>query len=124
MQPKAPKLLEDIRDAAAFILQVTAGKSLEDFESDRLLRQAVERNLEIIGEAVSRLTRVDPDVASRIGECRQIIAFRNILIHGYDIIDQAKVWQVIADDLPELRNQVTELLQEKIAGGASGEEKK
>jgi|SRR6516164_3259303 uncharacterized protein with HEPN domain len=124
MQPKAPKLLEDVRDAAAFILQVTAGKSLEDFESDRLLRQAVERNLEIIGEAVSRLTRVDPDVASRIGECRQIIAFRNILIHGYDIIDQAKVWQVITQDLPELKNQVTELLQEYVAGEADGEEKK
>jgi len=46
------------------------------------------------------------------------------LIHGYDIIDQAKVWQVITQDLPELKNQVTELLQEYVAGEADGEEKK
>jgi uncharacterized protein with HEPN domain len=55
MQPKTPKHLEDIHDAAAFILEVTAGKTLEAYRADRLLRQAVERNFEIIGEAVNRL---------------------------------------------------------------------
>jgi uncharacterized protein with HEPN domain len=112
MQPKAQKLLEDILDAAAFSLQVTRSKALPDYESDRLLRQAVERNLEIIGEAVGRLARDDPQTAGRIGDYRHIIAFRNVLIHGYDLLDQARVWQVITDDLPRLERQVTDLLAE------------
>src|SRR5437870_5123697 len=112
MQPKTPKLLEDVRDGVGFIRQVTDGMTLEAYRADRLLRQAVERNFEIIGEAVSRLTRIDPDIAARIGEHPQIIAFRNVLIHGYDLIDAAQVWQVITHDLPHLEQQVTELLRE------------
>jgi uncharacterized protein with HEPN domain len=90
MPPKTPKLLEDIHDAAAFIRKVTADKSLNQYRADRLLRQAVERNFEILGEAVSRLARSDPATAARIGDHPQIIAFRNILIHGYDLVDHAK----------------------------------
>jgi uncharacterized protein with HEPN domain len=112
MHSKTPKLLDDIRDAAAFIRQVTDSKSLEDYRSNRLLRQAVERNFEILGEAVSRLARTDPEVAARIGEHPQIISFRNVLIHGYDLIDDARVWQVITHDLPRLERQVTELSRE------------
>ena|SRR5437899_11866656 len=112
MQPKTPKLLDDVRDAAAFIRQVTDGKTLGVYGADRLLRQAVERNFEIIGEAISRLARVDPDIAARIGDHPQIIAFRNVLIHGYDLIDHAQVWQVITHDLPRLEQQVSELLRE------------
>jgi uncharacterized protein with HEPN domain len=68
MQPKTPKLLTDVRDAAAFIRRITSGKTLDDYRADRLVRQAVERNFEIIGEAVGRLARIDPDVAARIGD--------------------------------------------------------
>lgn len=63
MQPRSPKLLEDIRDAAAFIREATRGSEAEKFRNDRLLRQAVERNFEIIGEAVRRLDREDPETA-------------------------------------------------------------
>jgi len=93
-------------------VELTDGKTLEVYRADRLLRQAVERNCEIIGEAVSRLARIDPDIAARIGEHPQIIAFRNVLIHGYDLIDDAQVWQVITQDLPSLEQQVTDLLRE------------
>jgi uncharacterized protein with HEPN domain len=55
MRPEARKLLEDIRDAAAFIEEQLAGKSFGDYRTDRLLRQAIERNFEIVGEAVRRL---------------------------------------------------------------------
>jgi len=95
-----------------FIRQVTAAKSLDDYVKDRLMRQAVERNFEIIGEAVGRIAKDDSDVAAKIGGCRQIIAFRNILIHGYHVIDSALVWKVIQDDLPILEEQVTALLDE------------
>jgi len=112
MQPKTPKLLDDIRDAAAFIRQVTAGKTLDEYRADRMVRQAVERNFEILGEAVGRLARVDPDTASLIGDHLQIIAFRNLLIHGYDLVDDAQVWDVITHDLPRLEQQVIQLLGE------------
>lgn len=112
MPPKTPKHLEDIRDAAAFVIQATAGKTLADFKADRLLRQAVERNFEIIGEAVGRLAKDDATTASRIEEHRQIISFRNLLIHGYDIVDHDKVWDVIQRDLPTLESQVADLLAE------------
>lgn len=110
MQPKSPKLLEDVRDAAAYILQVTGDKSLDQYRSDRMLRQAVERNFEIVGEAVGRIARDDAETAAKLGSYKQIVAFRNLLIHGYDLIDDAKVWQVIADDLPVLEKQVAALL--------------
>ncbi|MGH7128616.1 MAG: HepT-like ribonuclease domain-containing protein [Planctomycetaceae bacterium] len=105
-------MLDDIRDAAAFIRQVTHGRALEHYRADRLLRQAVERNFEMIGEAVGRLARDDPETAARIGQYPQIIAFRNLLIHGYDLIDDAQVWQVITADLPTLENEVAALLKE------------
>jgi uncharacterized protein with HEPN domain len=110
MEPKSPKLLEDIRDAAAFVRQTTANTSLDDYRRDRLLRQAVERNFEIIGEAVGRLAKADPETSSKIGQYAQIIAFRNLLIHGYDLIDDAQVWDVVRNDLPTLESDVNKLL--------------
>lgn len=112
MQPKTPKLLEDIQDAVAFIRQVTRDKDLADYQADRLLRNAVERNFEIIGEAVKRLAQDDPETAARIGEYPQIIAFRNLLIHGYDLVDDAHVWKIINDELPTLEGDVRALLKE------------
>lgn len=80
------KTLEDIRDAAAFILESAGSGSGEDYFRNRLLRQAVERNFEIIGEAMGRLAHEDPETAKRIGDYERIIAFRNVLIHGYDLV--------------------------------------
>ncbi len=111
MHPRAPKLLEDIRSAAVFVKTATQGVTLEQFKQDRLLRQAVERNFEIIGEAVRRLEKDDPDTASRIADYRRIIAFRNVLIHGYDVIDPAIVWSATADDLAPLLRDVLALLE-------------
>ena len=117
MQPKTPKLLEDVRDAAAFILDVVVGKALDDYRNDRLMRQAIERNFEIVGEAIKRPTPDDPAVAARIGDHRQIIAFRNVLIHGYDLVDHALVWNTIERKLPALLRDATELLAS--AGGSA-----
>ncbi len=110
MQPKAPKLLEDIRDAATFIQDAVRGKTLDDYHADRLLRQAVERSFEIIGEAMRRLAQHDAQTASRIGDYRQVIAFRNVLIHGYDLVDHALVWNTIEQELPALLRDVASLL--------------
>lgn len=110
MQPKTPKLLEDIRDAAEFIRECARGKTLAAYGSDRILRQAIERNFEIIGEAMKRLAQHDPQTAARIGDYRQIIAFRNVLIHGYDLVDRPLVWSAIENQVPALLRDIDALL--------------
>jgi uncharacterized protein with HEPN domain len=74
------------------------------------MRQAIERNFEIIGAAVGRLAKVDPTTADKIGKYQQIISFRNALIHGYDLIDEAQVWEVVRTNLPTLEAEVAALL--------------
>ncbi len=110
MQPKTPKLLADILDATRFILDSVQAKTLEDYRANRALRQAIERNFEIIGEAVNRLGRIDPSVAAKISNSARIVAFRNLLIHGYDLIDDKEVWQVITGSLPTLLAEIQALL--------------
>lgn len=110
MRPETPKLLEDVRVAAAFILDKTSGKALDDYLGDDLLRPAVERNFEIIGEALNRLGRKDPKTLGQIPDHARIIAFRNILIHGYDAIDDRRVWDAIVNALPTLLQTVENLL--------------
>ncbi len=115
MQPNALKLLEDMRDAAAFIVESTHSFSEDAYLQHRMLRQSTERNFEIIGEAMRRLTQQDAATAGQISGYVQIIAFRNILIHGYDQIDHALVWQVIRRDLPVLLAEVSVLLRTPLA---------
>ena len=73
---------------------------------------AVERQFEVIGEALNRLKRDDPGTVTQIPDHRRIIAFRNILIHGYDVVDHDVVWDVATIHLPDLLARVTELLQD------------
>lgn len=111
-EDRTPGTLEDIRDAASFVLEVTEGKTIEDYSRDRLLRQAIERNFEIIGEAMGRLSRDDPTTASRISERKRIIAFRNVLTHGYDLVDDELVWDTIKNKVPILLSEVERLIGE------------
>jgi uncharacterized protein with HEPN domain len=112
MRPESPKHLEDIRDAAGFVLEATGESELGQYLENRLLRQAIERNFEIIGEALNRLRRDDSATAERIGDTPRIVAFRNILAHGYDTIDHEIVWHLIQQDLPTLLQVVEHLLAE------------
>ncbi len=76
------KALEDVQDCASFVVAASEGKDLVYYRRDRLFRQALERNLEIIGEEIGRISRHDVETASRISEYRRIVAFRNRLTHG------------------------------------------
>lgn len=102
MRREPAAFLWDIREAAAHIQEFVAGLAFETFSSNALVRAAVERQFEIIGEALNQLSKVAPGIASRIPEAPRIIAFRNILIHGYAVLDQQIVWRVIHDHLPPL----------------------
>ena len=104
------KYLEDMRLAASAVQQFIAGKTQADYEHSLLLQSAVERQLEIIGEALSQLARRDPPTATLIPGHRQLIAFRNLLIHGYADVDDALVWGAIHNDLPELTTLLDRLL--------------
>jgi uncharacterized protein with HEPN domain len=106
--PKA--LVWDAREAATAIADMTAGKGFADFDRDLVLRSAVERQFEILGEALNRLDRLDATLAAKIPDLRQIVAFRNILIHCYAVIDRARVWSAVQDDLPPLRATLDNLL--------------
>ena len=112
MQLEAKKYLYDIQQAAARIIEFTAGRRFEDYQSNAMLRAAVERQFEIIGEALAQLARVDEQIAARISERGRIVAFRNILIHGYADVDDRVVWDVVQTKLPLLRSEVEALLLE------------
>ena len=101
--------------AAGDILSFTQGKRLEDYEKDAMLRAAVERNFEIIGEALSQAARFFPSIAGRITDEQQIIAFRNRLIHGYSTVRHALVWDIVQSKLPKLKQEAGQLLRE-VAG--------
>jgi uncharacterized protein with HEPN domain len=110
MRLETKKCLEDVRQAAELIAQFTAGKDFADYDADAMLRSAVERQFEIIGEAVKRVAKLDAPIFAEIPETSRIIAFRNILIHGYDVVDNQVVWDVIKYKLPQLSAHVTTLL--------------
>lgn len=107
------KALEDVQDCASFVIAAAEGKDLSDYQGDRLFRQAVERNLEIIGEAIGRIAKLDAATASRVSEHRRIIAFRNRLIHGYDLLDDELVWETVNTEVPVLLLEVERLLRER-----------
>ena len=111
MRRDRKSLLWDAGDAAKAIADMTAGKSFADFDNDLVLRSAVERQFEILGEALNRLDRLDDALAAQIPDLRQIVAFRNILIHGYASIDRTRVWRAVQDDLPPLRATLDDLLR-------------
>lgn len=77
-----------------------------------MLRSAVERQLQNIGEALSQLARLDAALAARVPQHRQIIGFRNVLVHGYSGLNNAEIWRVIQEDLPRLLATVDALLLE------------
>jgi uncharacterized protein with HEPN domain len=102
--------LHDALMAAQFIKQHTDRRSVADYEADELFRSAIERKFEILGEALVRIRRDEPAVLERIDGYRSIISFRNILVHGYDVIDNHIVWEVITDDVDRLTHDIQALL--------------
>jgi uncharacterized protein with HEPN domain len=99
-------------EACALIDSFTAGKAFEDYEGDPLLRSAVERQFEIVGEALSRMLQLAPELLPHITDARRIIAFRNRLSHGYASVANEVVWGIFESNLGVLKREVEALLEE------------
>lgn len=104
--------LWDVRTAAEAVATFIGNKSFDDYRTDLMLRSAVERQFEIIGEALNQLSKHFPELSQRIPDLREIVAFRNLLIHGYASINHAMVWRIAGESLPELLQSVLVLSDE------------
>ncbi|MBI5364067.1 MAG: DUF86 domain-containing protein [Planctomycetes bacterium] len=111
MQPESKSLLHDVVRSIQSIRTFVHGRTFEQYKEDELLRSAVERKLEIIGEALNLLHKREPEVASALPDHRAAISFRNILIHGYSRVDHAIVWTVVTGRLEPLERAAKALLE-------------
>ena len=105
------KYLYDMLSSCDFLLEFTRGKTVEDYTKDRAFRSALERELQIIGEALMQLDKNWPELAEQIPNYRNIIGFRHVLVHGYDSLNPITVWNVVETKLAELGKQVQLLLK-------------
>jgi uncharacterized protein with HEPN domain len=110
MQREPAAFLWDVHEATLRIREFVAGHDFNTYKGSYLVQSAVERQFEIIGEALNQLSKVAPELAAKVPDHKQIIAFRNILIHGYASLDQVIVWRVIQDHLPVLEQALAALL--------------
>jgi uncharacterized protein with HEPN domain len=112
MQPESAALLWDAHAAATRIAEFIVGLDADRYTADELRRSAVERQLEIVGEALKKLRNVDPDTAHQIPEIARIIGLRNILAHGYTVVDDTVVWGAASQRVPELLAVMDQLLSD------------
>lgn len=110
MPRDARTYLWDALQATELIAEFSRGRDFSSYQADAMLRSAVERQFEIIGEALNQLSRADSDIAALVPDLGRIVAFRNILIHGYATVDDALVWQVLTERLPGLADVLRRLL--------------
>jgi len=78
------------------------------YQNNKLLRRAIEREIEIIGEAINRILKISPDIL--IDNAREIVSTRNLVIHGYDKVDDIIVWEIVKNHIPRLKEQIEQLL--------------
>jgi uncharacterized protein with HEPN domain len=112
MRPESAKFLRDMLDAARTIEEHTRGRTLDDYLQLRWLRDAVNWNFCVIGEAMSQLSKSDSLTAERITDHWKIIGLRNQLVHGYGVINNRITWDIVAVKLPLLVRELNELLAE------------
>jgi uncharacterized protein with HEPN domain len=113
MDERVLKCLYDIKLAIEEVDSyfVNRQRNFQDYKSDVILRRAIERNLEIIGEAMNRILKEDPDF--QIENARRIVGLRNQIIHGYDSISDENIWGVVINHLPNLKTEVENLIKEQ-----------
>ncbi len=103
------KYLSDILESIACIDEFTGNsKQFNNYQNSKIMQAAVERHIEIIGEATKHLLELKPEIS--ITNARKIINTRNKIAHGYDEIENSEIWNIIINHLPKLKIEVKELL--------------
>lgn len=101
----------DIKQAIREINQfLPEERDFKIFQKDLKTKRAIERNIEIIGEAVNRILQLNSEVS--ISSARKIVDTRNRIIHGYDSVSEEIIWAIVIRDLPHLESEVESLLKE------------
>jgi len=108
MNNRVNKYLFDMKIAIESINEFVADIDLEEYKTNKLIRSAAERQLEIVGESVKRIERTGQPVP--IANAKHIVAFRNILVHEYERLEDETVWMIIKKDVPQLLEEVNRLL--------------
>lgn len=112
MLPESAALVWDALDAASSIAKFLDGITVEQYLVDPLRRRAVEREFEIVGEALGRLRRVDPGTAARVPGLGNAVGMRNVLIHGYAEVVDERVFDTAMLDLPGLVDVLSALMSQ------------
>ncbi len=111
MQREILKYLLDIQESINSINDYLGDKrDFNHYKSNKLLRRGIEREFEIIGEAINRILKLDGSID--ISDSRRIVDLRNWVIHGYDKVDDVIIWGIILRDLPKLESQINKLVGE------------
>lgn len=105
--------LEDALQAAEAVARFIDGRDFADYESDLMLSSAVERQLEVVAEALGSAFRADPGIEARLPGVRGAIGLRNVLAHDYESVSARLVWSAAREDLPRLLAEVRALLAEE-----------
>ena len=110
MDEKVLKCLYDIKGAIQEIDSFFDGrkKVFAEYSKEIILKRAIERNLEIIGEAVSRILKQDSNF--ELENAKRIISLRNRIIHGYDSVSDESIWGIVINHIPKLKVEVEKLI--------------
>jgi uncharacterized protein with HEPN domain len=110
MTDKVKVWLEDIATAISEIEEfLPKPRNFKVFQKDLKTKRAIERNIEIIGEAMNRIVKEYPKI--KLGETRKIIDTRNRIIHGYDSVSEEIIWSICINDLPKLMKEIIKLTE-------------
>ncbi len=112
MRREVKKYLFDIKTSVESIYDFLGEKrDFYEYQNNKLLRRGIEREIEIIGEAVNKLMKIAPEI--RIENARQIVDARNWVIHGYDKVDDVIIWGIISTHLPKLKKEIEDYLDKE-----------
>ncbi|MDH3258929.1 MAG: DUF86 domain-containing protein [Deltaproteobacteria bacterium] len=111
MDERVLALLYDVKSACERTERFVEGKTLGNYLSDELLRSAVERQFVIMGEALSRASRIMPELEENITDFKKIVGLRNILVHGYAVVEDEVIWGIVETYVGKLKKEAETLLK-------------